>query len=151
MWWLLIIWGVILTVVCVLYLLVCTDRNTKGCLGSFKNFMFFVLPDYLAWASGLVCCNCFTKCFKRAITYLLFTPNRMVQYLYCVLAVGGFAIYVWKGFPLAPCKYVPAYHKYIGSLLILVCYYSYYKACVVDPGRIVPDTHGRALSRFKFD
>ena len=57
-----------------------------------------------------------------------------MQIIYCVCAGGGFFVYVQYGFPHVPNKYLAYYHKYAGSLIVLMCYYSFYKACSTDPG-----------------
>lgn len=60
-------------------------------------------------------------------------------------------MYVKYGFCHIPGPYVATYHKYTGTTLMLACYYSYYKACKVDPGYITNTSKKLALKRFKFD
>ena len=74
-----------------------------------------------------------------------------MQIIYLVLAIGGFYAYVSTGFPHVPGPYVAWYHKYTGTALMIACYYSYYKACTVNPGYITCSTHKTALGRFKYD
>jgi len=35
-----------------------------------------------------------------------------------------------------PGPYISGYHKISGSILMMACYYSFYRACTVDPGII---------------
>jgi palmitoyltransferase ZDHHC4 len=74
-----------------------------------------------------------------------------VQIIYVVCAGGGFFVYVTVGFPHLPGPYLSSIHKYTGTILMIACYYSYYKACTVDPGYITAATKKDALKRFKFD
>lgn len=83
--------------------------------------------------------------------YLCYQANPIVQVIYLVCAVGGYATYVCYGFCHIPGPYIAAHHKYAGSALMLACYYSYYKACTVQPGYITTSTKHQALKRFKFD
>ena len=68
--------------------------------------------------------------------YVVFKPNPLVQIFYLVIAGGGFIIYFKDGFKYLPNAYLGNYHRYTGSLLIFLCYYSFYLACTVDPGII---------------
>ena len=63
-----------------------------------------------------------------------------MQIIYLICAVGGFVVYVKYGFCHIPGPYVASYHKYTGTALMFACYYSYYKACKVDPGYITNTT-----------
>lgn len=71
--------------------------------------------------------------------------------VYLVCALGGFAVYVMYGFPQVPGPYIAGWHKVPGTILMLMCYYSYYKACSVDPGRVTKANFKEASTRFKFD
>ena len=55
------------------------------------------------------------------------------------------------GFPYIPGPFLAAYHRKVGTALMMCCYYSYYKACRTDPGYITQRTHRDAMRRFKFD
>ena len=69
--------------------------------------------------------------------WLAFKPNPVIQIFYCIIAGGGFYIYVDSGFSkYVPGPYISGYHKISGSILMIVCYYSFYQACTVDPGII---------------
>lgn len=70
-------------------------------------------------------------------TWLIFKPNPCIQIFYLVVAVGGFIIYVKVVFiKYCPGPYLASWHRITGSILMLACYYSFYKACTVDPGVI---------------
>ena len=71
--------------------------------------------------------------------------------VYLICACGGFAVYVLYGFPLIPGPYIANWHKVPGTILMIMCYYSYYKACTVDPGIVSQLNHAKAIERFKFD
>jgi len=54
-----------------------------------------------------------------------------------LIAGGGFFIYVKDGFSkYVPGPYIASYHKYVGSFVMLACYFSFYMASTVDPGII---------------
>lgn len=81
----------------------------------------------------------------------MFTKNPIVQIIYLTLTIGGFYIYIVFGFCHLPGPYASNYHRYTGSILMLICYYSYYMACVVDPGKITKLNVKNANKRFDFD
>ena len=57
--------------------------------------------------------------------------------MYLIIAVGGYYVYLVRGMMVhCPGPYIAAYHKYIASALMMVCYYSFYRACTDDPGII---------------
>jgi len=72
--------------------------------------------------------------------------------MYLFLAIGGFAVYVVVGFwRYIPGPYVSEYHKTVGTMLMIFCYYSFFIACSSDPGIINKSNHKRALRRYEFD
>ena len=64
-------------------------------------------------------------------------------------------VYVIYGFPQVPNKYLDNYHKYTGTVLAFMCYFSYYKACATDPGYFDKNTEKTKMKDyaqvFKFD
>jgi len=67
----------------------------------------------------------------------MYKPNPLVQIFYLCLACGGYYVYVEAVFlKYCPGPYLAGYHRYTGSVLMFMCYYSFYKACSVDPGFI---------------
>jgi hypothetical protein len=73
----------------------------------------------------------------RFVDYVLNKPNPLVQIFYFIVAGGGFAVYVKVAFfKYIPGPYLADWHKTTGSILMFACYFSYYKACSVDPGII---------------
>lgn len=87
--------------------------------------------------------------------YVFQKPNPIVQIVYFICAGGGFTIYVINLFPQVPNKYMDNYHKYIGTVLMVMCYFSYYKACATDPGYFDKNTEQTKMKEyeqvFKFD
>jgi hypothetical protein len=74
---------------------------------------------------------------KRSFVYLFYKPNPVIQILYLIVAGGGFVVYVQVGFvKYCPGPYLAEYHKVTGSIIMFICYYSFYKACTTDPGFI---------------
>ena len=94
------------------------------------------MPAFGAWIRrtlGNTICNA----VEGAVHWLLFKPNPIIQGFYVVVAVGCFGIYVWVGMiKHLPGPYLAEYHRYTGSVLMFVCYFSFYKACTVSPGII---------------
>ena len=84
--------------------------------------------------------------------YLLNKPNPVVQFTYLTLAVGGFAIYVNRGFQYCPGPYAPWWHKVTGSILMVTCYWSFYMASTTDAGIIrTKEDVKKAKERYPFD
>ena len=51
-----------------------------------------------------------------------------------------------------PGPYFAGYHRYIGSVLMFACYFSFYKACTVDPGIIADKKQAKiAAKRYEYD
>ena len=145
------IWISILFVISFLYLCVCVDANSGGILAQIKIFFVDTAPSSIKQGARRICGDWFVEKINDIATYICWKRNPIVQILYLICAVGGFGIYVIKGFIHVPNKYVADYHKYIGTLIMLLCYYSYYKACTVDPGYISRSKSLAACERFTFD
>jgi hypothetical protein len=131
-----------------LYLFVCVDPHEAGCLSSVKRFLWETLPNALRKLGSKVCGDRFVKAVDSFFEYVFFKPNPIVQIIYLFCAVGGFYLYVEFGFPHVPNQYMANYHKYIGTCLALLCYYSYYKACAVDPGYLDSKTDARIVKKY---
>ncbi len=72
--------------------------------------------------------------------------------MYLVLAIGGFAVYVIVGFwRFIPGPYVSEYHKTIGTLIMLFCYWSFFIASTTEPGIINKNNLKKALKRYEYD
>ena len=57
--------------------------------------------------------------------------------MYLLMAVGGYYIYLMRGIAVhIPGPYIGGYHIYTASAIMMVCYYSFYRACTDDPGII---------------
>ena len=57
--------------------------------------------------------------------------------VYLIFAGIGFVIYVARGMYLyCPGPYLGSIHKTTGTIIMFICYYSYYRACTDDPGVI---------------
>lgn len=81
--------------------------------------------------------NQFVDKIINGIEWVFNKPNPLIQIFYLVIAVGGFVVYVNVGFrKYCPGPYLAEYHKITGSIVMFACYYSFYKACSVDPGII---------------
>jgi palmitoyltransferase len=51
-----------------------------------------------------------------------------------------------------PGPFISSYHKISGSILMMVCYYSFYQACIVDPGIIKDKKQAKiAIKRYQYD
>lgn len=145
---LIICWGFALILISFMYLLVCVDGNKKGCLASCKRFVFRKIPAYLESKGD----NCCLRGGKWVVKIFCYRRNPIIQVLYFVLAVGGFYIYVRDAFPHAGGPWLPTWHRYTGTLLIFCCYYSYFKACTVDPGKLrTKDQANKGVKLFEYD
>jgi hypothetical protein len=87
-----------------------------------------------------------------AYDYVVNKKNPIVMIIYLMLAIGGFIVYVVVGFNrFMPGPYVDTQHKTIGTLIMMMCYWSFYLAWSTEPGVIKKTTVKRALKRFEFD
>lgn len=137
------------------YLFVCVNERATGCLPRVKIFLWQTFPDVLKKFARKTCGERFVKLIERLAIYICHSRNPFVQIIYFVCAFGGFYVYVTQGFPKIPNNRLAAYHKYIGTVLMMLCYSSYFAACWVDPGQIDQDSSKddvlRAVKRFKND
>lgn len=93
-----------------------------------------------------------TSFFKRIEDYVFGKPNPLMMIAYLILAVGGFVVYVRIGMmKYCPGPYLAGYHRITGSLLMFLCYYSYWKACTLDPGVINKDNVEAICKKYKYD
>jgi len=136
------IWAVafILFSVSFLYLFVCVDEHGKGVLAKMKIFLYKKMPENLKAIAAKICGQKFVKFLERVAHYICHEANPIVQVMYFFCAFGGFYVYVTEAFPLVPNPYVSAYHKYVGTVIMLLCYASYFAACWTNPGRLSKKT-----------
>ena len=132
-----------LLVVAFLYLLVCVDPHGTGVLPKIKVFFFETLPSSLRAIGTKICGKRVVKCVDGSARYICYERNPLVQIVYFVCAFGGFFVYVQDGFPRVPNKHVAGWHKITGTILMIMCYTSYFLACYVDPGNINKTTDPR--------
>jgi hypothetical protein len=92
-----------------------------------------------------IMCECMRKtCGDRIVDWVsdlcywaAFKPNPLVQIFYGIIAIGGYYVYVKTAyFKYCPGPYIAAWNRWTGAILMFACYYSFYKACTVDPGII---------------
>jgi len=76
-----------------------------------------------------------------------FTP---VQIGYFVLILGGFGVFLWKGYPRFPNDYIDAWQKPVGIIVMSACLGSFLLAAFTHPGHITA-TSLKRFSRWKFD
>jgi palmitoyltransferase ZDHHC4 len=68
-----------------------------------------------------------------------------------VLVIFGFYVYVTRGFSKLPGLYASDIHIKTGTVLMFTCYYSYYKACTVNPGYLTRSNAKQAVKQFSYD
>jgi palmitoyltransferase ZDHHC4 len=97
--------------------------------------------------------NLIVDLMTAMMDYLMNKPNPLIQLFYLVIAGGGFYIYVTVAFKkYIPSPMVSSYHVYTGSVIMLVCYYSFFMASFVDPGVLIDKQAVKlAKKRYKFD
>ena len=149
------LFALILISVSFFYLFVCVDSYGTGTLSAIKRVLFEKFPNCLRAVGKMTCGERCVKFVEASAYWVCFEPNPLVQVVYFVCAFGGFYVYVDEGFPKVPNQYIDGYHKYSGTVLMLMCYTSYFMACWVDPGRldknVEPREHLMAIKRFKPD
>ena len=75
--------------------------------------------------------------FGKAKHYMMETNHPIVQVFYLLIAPGGFVAYEVKGvIKFMPNRYVGNFQVVFATLLGLFCFWIYYKACAVSPGRV---------------
>ena len=87
------------------------------------------------------------------VNYVVFKPNPIIQILYLTIAVGGFIIYVNVAMiRYCPGPYLAEWNRVTGSILMIACYYSFYRACTDDPGVIKNQKHAKKIvNKYVYD
>ncbi|KAL4485337.1 hypothetical protein ABPG72_008513 [Tetrahymena utriculariae] len=121
-----------------LYLIMCADPNSQGILGKAHRFVYKLIPSlYSSSKDTNKKTNIFFRIADKIINYLCYTNHPLVQIFYVIVAGGGFVVYCHFGlFKHFPNQQVSSIHIYVGSLFAFFCFYSYYLACKVSPGKI---------------
>ena len=72
--------------------------------------------------------------------YVVNKPNPLVQIFYLIVAGGGYYTYVSRVFFVyCPSKYLAGWHRITGSIIMFICYYSFFKASFTDAGIVKKD------------
>lgn len=84
--------------------------------------------------------------------YVVYKKNPIIMSVYLLLAIGGFAVYIVHGFlRFIPGPYIAGYHRTLGTILMLACYWSFYLAWSSNPGIITKSSHKKAMRKFDYD
>ena len=144
-----------LLTVAFLYLFVCVDDQGDGIMARTKRFFWDWCPNAMMGGLEKLCGKKVRRFIERLARYICYEPNPIVQIIYFVCAFGGFYVYVTEGFKHLPNKRVSDIHIYTGTLLMIICYASYFAACWMDPGSLTKDSKREdmlaAIKRFKYD
>lgn len=107
---------------------------------------------YLTLAFGCWCSAFFLRFGGKPIlnalswlrTFFCWKPNPIVQILYLVLVIGGFGLFITKGYPHLPNPYMAGWHRYTGLMLMSACLLSFVLASGTPPGSI----NKKSLAKF---
>ena len=103
-----------------------------------NRFITITLKMYLVRIFGHRFLNFFDYIFNRR--------NPVTLILYLVLLIGGYTMFVFKGYP-----HVSDTHRFLGFFLFCASLFFFLRACTVDPGIIHKNNHKECLSQFPFD
>ena len=126
------------------------DGNEKGEKKKSKNFVtnaLYFVRDKVPFGKYLA------PVLEKVITYVFFKPNPIIQCMYLLVAGGGFIVYVQVGMmQYCPGPFIAEYHKVTGSIVMFICYYSFYKACTTNPGIISTQEYAMKVKKvYPFD
>ena len=130
----------ILTFIAFLYCFTCVDESGTDAKSEIKRIIFNKFPKALKSITTRICGRHFVWVIERIFKYICYEPNPIVQIAYFICAFGGFYVYVKEGFPQIPNERMGVWHCYVGTLIMGLCYTSYFMACWTDPGRLDKDT-----------
>ena len=150
------VYGSILITVAFFYLFVCVNEHGDGRLARTKIFFTVTVPEMTLNLTEKIFGKCCVRGIKRTAHYICNERNPIVQVMYFTCAGGGFYVYVTEGFQYIPNKYMSGwYHKYIGTVIMFMCYTSYFAACWVNPGKISKKSEKEvvqsAIKRYNYD
>jgi len=117
-------------------IMMCGDPESGSMCGKANYWLQITLPDAIH--------GCFLRFGGRPIlnalgwvrTFFCWKPNPIVQILYLVLVVGGFGLFITKGYPLIPNPYFGGWHRYTGLLCMSTCLLTFVLASGTPPGAI---------------
>lgn len=92
------------------------------------------IPGSLKWVAHKIAGQRGIDAIDGAWHYIAYTSNPLCQGFYLLLLIGGYLIYVIKGYPLIPNPYMADYHKYLGLANFCVCLWCFVKASILNPG-----------------
>ncbi|EGR30266.1 hypothetical protein IMG5_136470 [Ichthyophthirius multifiliis] len=148
-----------------MYLLMCIDPNAQNILGKAHRFLYKLIPSLYKQLQIKIIQIFYQKqsrninntqkpnlLFRIAngiINYICFTNHHIIQIFYIIIAIGGFILYWVVGLNRHfPNSQVSNLHKYIGTILALVCFYIYYLACKTSPGQITKQNDKEYINKY---
>ena len=97
--------------------------------------------------------NYLTNHLSQLIYWLAFKPNPVIQILYGIIAGGGYYVYVSVAYlKYIPGPYIAGWHRWVAMVIMIACYFSFYKACTVDPGIIKDKKQAKSAAKmYQYD
>jgi palmitoyltransferase len=87
-------------------------------------------------------------CVGGAVSWGCYKRNPLLQIFYLAVVLGAYAGVVQYGYPMLPCRYLPAWHRYTAAGAVLFCVYLWWLACTVSPGLVTPENHHVYLDNY---
>ena len=92
------------------YCFIFVDANGKGKRSSVKQFLYITCPDMFKSCLRKVGCEPVAATIEGGTTYLCFSANPFLQFMYLILAVGGYYLFAVYGFQHLPNEYRSIVH-----------------------------------------
>ncbi|CAD8122855.1 unnamed protein product [Paramecium sonneborni] len=130
-----------------MYMLVCTDSNSKTPMGMIRRKVYTQGPFILKKLLG-------NKIFMKLsgfYNYVFYTNNRLGQIAYILIFWMVFAMYtkfgLLKHFGNTP--YVSHIHSICGSLIFICCNYFFFKTCLTSPGIVNKENNNEYIKKYQ--
>ncbi|CAK68072.1 unnamed protein product (macronuclear) [Paramecium tetraurelia] len=130
-----------------MYMLVCTDSNSKTPMGMIRRKIYANGPSI---TKKLLGDKIFVK-LQQFYNYVFYTNNRLGQISYFLIFWVAFGLYgkfgLLKHFGNTP--YVSHIHSVCGSLIFIFCNYFFYRTCTTSPGIITKENNDEYVKQFE--
>jgi len=119
------------------YLIMCADPNKKG-VGAFLNRLLYIrLPTFFKVVAPRIFGRKPIELVFKGFNYICYTNHPLIQIMYLAIVIGGFILYILKGFgDHFPNRRMSDIHYYMAYIMTGFCLVVYYKVCSVSPGII---------------
>lgn len=123
----------------VVFAVFCSDVDAKGIVGIYSRFILDVLPNFVGGGIRRVFGQRVMSCCYGVYDYAVNKRNPILQIAYLTILNCCFATWIAFGIHQLPTYLVSEIHCYVPFLGMILCHWTFYKACYAGPGTITKE------------